>query len=254
MTLTRKERRTLPRVEIDLADDVTCLLVEDDHCLRELVTNYLEDHGVRVICASRPREVAPLLACNQADLIVLDLGLGRERGFDLLRELHARFNIPVIITTGLLLDEIDRVVGLELGADDYLSKPFSLRELLARIRAILRSREARLTKRRRESEIGCRLCFGGWRLERRTCRLTNPRGEPVALTKGQYGLLMAFLDAPERPLSRKYLLQATRVHKDAFDRSIDTQVTRLRRKLEDPSIISAKRGVGYVFTLPVKSS
>jgi two-component system OmpR family response regulator len=253
MILTSKERRTLPRVETGLVRDVTCLLVEDDHSLRDLVTNYLEDHGVRVICASRPRELEPLVARNRPDLIVLDLGLGGECGFDLLRELRARCNIPVIITTGRLLDEIDRVVGLELGADDYITKPFSLRELLARIRAILRGREARLTKRRRASERGCCLCFGGWRLERRTRRLTNPRGDPVTLAKGLCVPLLVFLDAPERPLSRKYLLQATRVHQDAFNRSIDTQVTRLRRKLEDPSIIRPERGVGYIFTLPVKT-
>ncbi|MCA6110879.1 response regulator [Bradyrhizobium cenepequi] len=253
MISTSKERRTLHRV----ADDVTCLLVEDDYHLRSLVKNYLEDYGVRVICASRLREVTLLLAYNQPNLIVLDLELGQECGLDLLRELRARSSIPVIITTGRLRDEIDRVVGLELGADDYITKPFSLRELLARIRAILRGRATRLTKRQRGSERGC-FCFGGWRLERRTRRLTNPRGEPVALTKGQYALLMAFLDAPQRPLSREYLLQATRVHEDVFHRSIDMHVVRLRRKLEDgsgaSSIIRTERDVGYVFTLPVKTS
>jgi two-component system, OmpR family, response regulator len=255
MAATGKECRTLPQVEIEPADHVTCLIVEDDDCLRDLVRNYLEDHGVRVICASHPREVAPLLACNQPDLIVLDLWFGQECGLDLLRELR---DIPVIITTGRLRDEIDRVVGLELGADDYITKPFGFRELLARIRAVLRGREPRLTKRKQESETGCHLCFGGWKLERRTRRLTDPGGEPVALTKGQYELLMAFLDAPQRPLSRKHLLHATRVHADVFTRSIDTQVTRLRRKLDvgssGPSIIRAERGVGYVFTLPVRSS
>ncbi|UQD68815.1 response regulator [Bradyrhizobium japonicum] len=235
----------------------TCLLVEDDDALRLLVANYLEENDVRVVCASRLCDVAPLLARNHPDLIVLDLRLGREDGLDLLRELRARSHIPVIITTGHRPDEIDRIVGLELGADDYITKPFSLRELLARIRTILRRRDAEPTKRQRESERGS-LRFGGWRLERRTRRLTNPRGEPVALTKGQYALLTAFLDAPQRPLSREYLLQATRVHEDVFDRSIDMQVMRLRRKLEDsgrsPSIIRAERGVGYVFTLPVATS
>jgi two-component system OmpR family response regulator len=185
------------------------------------------------------------------------LWFGRECGLDLLRELRTQSNTPIIITTGRLRDEIDRVVGLELGADDYITKPFGFRELLARIRAVLRGREPRLTKRKRENNTG-RLCFGGWQLERRTRRLTDPRGEPVALTKGQYELLMAFLDAPQRPLSRKYLLHATHIHADVFARSIDTQVTRLRRKLEDgssgPSIIRAERRVGYVFTLPVKNS
>ncbi|ODM77414.1 DNA-binding response regulator [Bradyrhizobium elkanii] len=240
-----------------MAADVTCLLVEDDYDLRNLMKNYLEEYGIRVICASRPREVAPLLASNQPDLILLDLQLGQECGLDLLRELRALSSIPIIIITGRLRDEADRVVGLELGADDYINKPFSLRELLARIRAILRGREAGSTKRRSRNETG-HLCFGGWRLERRTRRLTNPRGDPVSLTKGEYALLMAFLDAPLRPLSREYLLQATRVHEYAFIRSIDMQVMRLRRKLGDTehshSIIRAERGVGYVFTLSVQAS
>ncbi|MGY4254880.1 DNA-binding response OmpR family regulator [Bradyrhizobium sp. USDA 4516] len=237
--------------------DVTCLLVDDDHDLRNLMTNYLGEYGVRVVCASRPREVAPLLVRIQPDLILLDLQLGQECGLDLLRELRALSSIPIIIITGRLRDEADRVVGLELGADDYINKPFSLRELLARIRAVLRGREAGLTKRRSRNEAG-HLCFGGWRLERRTRRLTNPRGDPVALTKGEYALLRAFLEAPQRPLSREYLLQATRVHDHAFVRSIDMQVMRLRRKLGDAehgrSIIRAERGVGYVFTLSVEAS
>jgi two-component system, OmpR family, response regulator len=235
----------------------TCLLVEDDDDVRLMVANYLEEHDVHVICASRMCDVASLLARNHPDLIVLDLRLGRRDGLDLLRELRVRSDIPVIITTGHFRGEIDRIVGLELGADDYITKPFSLRELLARIRAILRRRDAGPTKPQRESERG-NLRFGGWRLERWTRRLTDPRGEPVALTKGQYALLTAFLDAPQRPLTREYLLQATRVHEDAFDRSIDMQVMRLRRKLGDrggsPSIIRAERGVGYVFTLPVETS
>jgi two-component system, OmpR family, response regulator len=235
----------------------TCLLVEDDGAIRLMVANYLEENDIRVICASRLCDVAPLLSRNQPDLIVLDLRLGREDGLDLLRELRARSDIPIIITTGHRLDEIDRIVGLELGADDYITKPFSLRELLARIRAILRRRDTGPTKPPRDSERGS-LRFGGWRLERRTRRLTNQRGEPVALTKGQYALLTAFLDAPQRPLSREYLLQATRIHEDVFDRSIDMQVMRLRRKLGDSggrsSIIRAERGVGYVFTLPVETA
>lgn len=235
----------------------TCLLVEDDDAVRLMVANYLEENDVHVICASRLCDVAPLLARNQPDLIVLDLHLGREDGLDLLRELRARSNMPVIIMTGHFRDEIDRIVGLELGADDYITKPFCLRELLARIRAILRRLDAGPSKPQRESERGS-LRFGGWRLERRARRLTNPRGEPVALTKGQYTLLTAFLDAPQRPLSREYLLQATRIHEDVFDRSIDMQVMRLRRKLGDSgdssSIIRSERGVGYVFTLPVETS
>ena len=158
------------------------------------------------------------------------------------------------ITTGHRRDEIDRVVGLELGADDYITKPFGLRELLARIRAVLRRREARQAPPR-DSETGrCR--FGGWQLDRRNRRLSDFNGVSVALTKGEYALLIAFLDAPQRPLSREHLLQATRMHEDIFDRSIDVQVLRLRRKLETdpnaPRVILTERGVGYVFALPVE--
>ena len=223
--------------------------------MRQLVTNYLEDHDLRVVSASRRDEVAGLLARSQPDLVVLDLRLGQEDGLDLLREIRAHSDVPVIITTGHRRDEIDRVVGLELGADDYITKPFGLRELLARIRAVLRRREAGPAAAQRDLEKGrCR--FGGWQLDRRSRRLANSQGEAVTLTKGEYALLIAFLDAPQRPLSREQLLQATRIHEDVFDRSIDVQVLRLRRKLETdptaPSVIRTERGVGYVFALPVE--
>jgi DNA-binding response OmpR family regulator len=231
------------------------LVVEDDMTMRHLVTNYLEEHDIRAISASGRGEAAGLLARGQPDLVVLDLRLGQDDGLDLLREIRAHSDLPVIIITGHRRDEIDRVVGLELGADDYITKPFGLRELLARIRAVLRRREAGQAATQRDAEKG-RWRFGNWQLDRRTRRLTNSRGEPVVLTKGEYALLIAFLDAPQRPLSREHLLQATRVHEDVFDRSIDVQVLRLRRKLETdpstPSIIRTERGVGYIFTLPVE--
>jgi two-component system OmpR family response regulator len=151
---------------------------------------------------------------GEPDLVILDQRLDQEDGLDLLREVRTRSDVPVIITTGDRRDEIDRVVGLELGADDYLTKPFSLRELLARIRAVLRRQEAGRAAFQREPEHGrCR--FAGWQLDRRIRRLIDPRGGQVALTKGEYALLTAFLDAPQRPLSREQLLQATRVHDPA---------------------------------------
>src|SRR5260370_1461003 len=210
----------------------TCLLVEDDRTMRHLVMNYLEEHGIRTISASGREEVAGLLAREEPSLVILDLRLGQEDGLDLLREIRSHSDIPVIITTGHRRDEIDRVVGLELGADDYITKPFGLRELLARIRAVLRRREAGQAAVQRDSERGrCR--FGGWQLDRRIRQLTDSSGIPVAPTKGEYALLIAFLDAPQRPLSREHLLQATRIHEDVFDRSIDVQVL---RKLEtDPN-------------------
>ncbi|WP_454625914.1 response regulator [Bradyrhizobium cenepequi] len=232
----------------------TCLVVEDDRTMRHLVMNYLEEHDIRALSASGRDEVTGLLVTREPNLVILDLRLGQEDGLDLLREIRSHSDVPVIITTGHRRDEIDRVVGLELGADDYITKPFGLRELLARIRAVLRRRETGQTAPR-DPEKG-RYRFGGWQLDRRSRRLSDPSGTQVALTKGEYALLVAFLDAPQRPLSREQLLQATRVHEDVFDRSIDVQVLRLRRKLEsDPStprVILTERGVGYVFALQVE--
>jgi DNA-binding response OmpR family regulator len=183
----------------------------------------------------------------------MDQQLGLNDGLDRLRSIRSKSDIPVIIT-GHSPDEIDRIISLELGADDYIVRP-SPRELLARTRAILRRREMARAARTRDSEGGG-YRFNGWRLERRGRSLVDPHEAPVWLSKGEYALLLAFLEAPERPLTREHLLQATRVHEDIFDRSIDVQILRLRRKLEvDPSaprVIQTERGVGYVFALPVE--
>jgi two-component system OmpR family response regulator len=233
---------------------IRLLVVDDDPTTRHIVVNYVEDHNMRAISASRREEMARLLAVAEPSLVILDLPLGEEDGLDLLRDIRSRSDVPVIIITGDRRDEIDRVVGLELGADDCITKPFGLRELLARVRAVLRRDAGRLAPPRDPARGRCR--FGGWQLDLRRRRLTNPDGAPVALTKGEYALLIAFLDAPQRPLSREHLSQATRMHEDVLDRSIDVQVLRLRRKLEtDPSVprlIQTERGVGYVFALPVE--
>ena len=231
------------------------IVVDDDPVMLHMVGDYLKEHNIRAVSASGRQEMVHHFAAGEPDLVILDLRLGQEDGFDLLRDIRSRSDVPIIITTGDRRDEIDRVVGLELGADDYITKPFSLRELLARIRAVLRRQEAGRAAPQRDPERG-RCKFGGWQLDRRTRRLTDSDGASVALTKGEYALLIAFLDAPQRPLSREHLLQATRVYEDIFDRSIDVQILRLRRKLEtDPSaprIIQTERGVGYVFALPVE--
>ena len=231
------------------------LAADNDLSMQHMIANYLEQHNMRVVSALQKQEVTRQFAAGEPDLLILDLRFGQEDGLDLLREIRAQSDVPVIIATGYRQDEIDRVVGLELGADDYLIKPFGLRELLARIRAVLRRRDSGRASAEREAQQGrCR--FGGWELDRRARRLTDLSGTPVALTKGEYALLAAFLDAPQRPLTREHLLQATRVHEDVFDRSIDVQILRLRRKLEadpsTPNIIRTERGVGYVFTLPVE--
>jgi two-component system, OmpR family, response regulator len=183
----------------------------------------------------------------------MDRQTDQNDGLDRLRSIRSRSDVPVIMT-GHRPDEADRVISLELGADDYVVKPFGLRELLARARAILRRRGMVCIARTNGSERG-RYRFGGWRLERRSRKLIGPNEKPVSLSKGEYALLVAFLETPQRPLSREHLLQATRVHQDVFERSIDVQVARLRRKLEGPNqapIIQTERGVGYFFALPVE--
>jgi two-component system OmpR family response regulator len=231
------------------------LIIDDDLSMQHMLRNYLEQHDMQVTAVSRRQEVMRLFAEREPNLVILDLRLGQEDGLDSLREIRSRSDVPVIITTGHRREEVDRVVGLELGADDYVTKPFGVRELLARIRAVLRRWETgRIVSHREVGHGRCR--FGDWQLDRSARRLTGPDGTLVALTKGEYALLTAFLDAPQRPLSREHLLQATRVHEDVFDRSIDVQILRLRRKLEtDPSaprIIQTERGVGYIFTPPVE--
>jgi DNA-binding response OmpR family regulator len=223
--------------------------------MRRMVASYFAEHGVSVAAATGRVELNRHLTENVPSLIILDLRLGREDGLDLLREIRSTTDVPVIITTGHRLEEIDRVVGLELGADDYVTKPFGLRELLARVRAVLRRQELNGLARVREPQRGG-YRFGGWQLDCLSHRLVSPDGAAVTLTKGEYALLVAFLEAPQRPLGREQLLQATRVQEDIFDRSIDVQVLRLRRKLETdastPRIIRTERGVGYVFAIPVE--
>lgn len=234
---------------------VSVLVVEDDPALQRMILNYFGENSIRTLLASNRQEMVDRLGGTEVNLVILDLRLGLEDGLDLLREVRLSSDVPVIIITGHRRDDIDRVVGLELGADDYLTKPFNLRELLARVRAVLRRFDAGRSVPARDPERG-RFRFSGWQLDRRMRQLTDPAGAAVALTKGEYAMLVAFLEAPQRPLSREHLLQATRVHEDVFDRSIDVQILRLRRKLErDPSaprVIQTERGVGYVFAVAVE--
>ena len=231
------------------------LVVDDDSSMQHMLASHLEQHNMLVTMATRKQDVLRLFASAEPSIVLLELRLGRDDGFDLLREIRTRSDMPIIIMTGYRRDEVDRVIGLELGADDYITKPFGLRELVARIRAVLRRREVGRIAAQRATEQA-RYRFGEWELDRRTRRLTDLTGSPIALSKGEYGLLVAFLDAPQRPLTRERLLHATRRHEDVFDRSIDVQILRLRRKLEqdpsNPRIIQTKRGVGYVFALPVE--
>jgi two-component system, OmpR family, response regulator len=216
-----RESRTLTRSLCDMDDALNSddssktyhvLIVDDDPATRRMVTSYFEEHDVSASSAADRQELNRLRAGREPSLIILDLRLGREDGLDLLREIRSSSDAPVIIITGHRLEEVDRVVGLELGADDYVTKPFGLRELLARVRAILWRHELRRVGRGREPQRGG-YKFGDWKLERDGRRLLNPEGSSVTLTKGEYALLVAFLEAPQRPLAREQLLQARSVQK-----------------------------------------
>jgi len=244
-----------PGMTDDKGDRARILVIDDDPAMRQMLTTYLEQNNLAVSSAQGRRDMSSHFMRREPDLVILDLHLGREEGLDLLREIRASSDVPVIIATGQRHEEVDRVLGLELGADDFVTKPFGLRELLARVRAVLRRR----SPARAGGSAGIdrrRFLFGGWQLDCTTRRLTGPDGSAVPLTKGEYALLIAFLEAPQRPLTRLHLLQATRVHEDVFDRSIDVQILRLRRKLETesgmPGIVQTVRGIGYMFALPVE--
>jgi DNA-binding response OmpR family regulator len=242
---------------METAAPTRVLVVDDDRALRSTLLDYFDGVGMHGIAAACSREVTREFAAREPDVVILDLQLGAEDGLDILRELRRRSDVPILIASGHRHEEADRVVGLELGADDFLTKPFGLRELTARIRAVLRRRVPVQPEPEPARGAGGCYRFAGWQLGRKSRRLLDPQGEQVALTKGEFALLVAFLEAPERPLSREHLLQATRVHEDIFDRSIDVQILRLRRKLDrgnDVSMIRTLRGVGYVFATAVEKS
>lgn len=233
------------------------LIIDDDLSIQNMLADYFKQHNILAVSAFGREEALRQFEAEEPDIVILDLLLAHEDGLDLLRDIRVHSNVPILITSGSRRDEIDRVVGLELGADDYITKPFGLRELVARVRAIMRRRDTERPSSSGDAERG-RYRFGDWTLDRRLRRLTNSKDELVNLTKGEYALLVTFLGAPQRVLSREYLLQATRIHGGVFDRSIDVQILRLRRKLEiDPSsprIIQTERGLGYKFALPVERS
>ena len=229
------------------------LIVDDDREIRDLTGRYLRKHGFRVESAADAKAMDRLLRDGRFDLIVLDLMLPGEDGLSICRRLRASTRIPILMLTAVA-EDTDRIIGLEIGADDYLTKPFNPRELLARIRAVLRRAEARGSA---TDAIDGVLAFSGWKLDPARRELRDPEGVLVELTAGEFGLLTALVERPRRVLSRDRLLDLTR-GRDAqpFDRSIDVQVSRLRRKIEadpkNPEMIKTVRAGGYIFTLPVE--
>jgi two-component system OmpR family response regulator len=232
------------------------LVVDDDPQIQSLLQDYLATHGLRVSVASSGKQMSQLLADEAIDLIVLDLRLAGEDGMAIVRSLRDQSAIPIVMLTGVS-DEADRVMGLELGADDYLTKPFSPRELLARMRTVLRRAKAAAAPGQEKERAIRAYRFAEFELNLRTRRLKKHDGHGIVLTNGEFNLLAALLAAPERILSRDQLLEASRVYdNEVYDRAIDIQVLRLRRKIEvDPSqprFIVTERGVGYIFSCRVE--
>jgi two-component system, OmpR family, response regulator len=231
------------------------LVVDDDESMRRLVDEYLVQNDFRVSGVAGGAELARALGGQVIDLVLLDLRLRGEDGMQLLRQMRAHSQIPVIILTGRA-EEADRVMGLELGADDYLTKPFSPRELLARIRTVLRRTHAGLEVH------GAPVCrayrIPGWELNLRTRRLTAADGAQVALSNGEFNLLAALLSTANRVVTRDQLIEMSRRYdNEVYDRAVDVQILRLRRKLErnpaEPQIIITERGAGYRIAVPVEA-
>ncbi len=229
------------------------LVVDDDREIRDLLGRFLAKHGYRVTAAKDGKEMRRALADWHIDLVVLDLMLPGEDGLSLCRDLRARSQVPVIMLT-MMGEETDRIIGLEMGADDYLPKPFNPRELLARMKAVLRRAQSApsMPVTRGRSTLG----FSGWRLDLGLRQLESPDGLIVDLSAGEFDLLVAFVEHPQRVLSRDQLLDLAHGRAEAlFDRSVDMQVSRLRHKIEtnpkEPELIKTVRGGGYLFTAVV---
>ena len=231
------------------------LAIDDDPILRNAIAEYLGKYEFRVTAVADGSAMQTVLANEVVDLVVLDLKLQTEDGMALARRLRDDSAIPIIMLTGRR-EEADRVMGLELGADDYVTKPFSPRELLARIRAVLRRRRPEIQQGRPEGIRAYR--FDGWEMNLNTRRLKNPDGNPVRLSNGEFSLLVVLLGAANRVLTRDQVLDMSRLHSDdVYNRSVNTQIMRLRRKLErdpaNPRYILTERGAGYVFNVKVET-
>jgi two-component system OmpR family response regulator len=234
-------------------------VVDDEPAIAELLGNYLTAHGFRASRLVSGSELMALMPRDPPALVLLDLGLPGEDGFAIARQLREHWRCGLVIVTGRG-DAVDKVVGLEVGADDYVTKPFDLRELLARVKAVLRRMEPPAAPQAppvaAPANTSERLRFAGYQLDLAARRLVDAAGREIALTGGEFDLLATFARHAGRVLSRDFLLEATRGREAApFDRTIDVQVGRLRRKIEadpeDPQIIKSIRGAGYVFVAPL---
>ena len=243
-------------IYFDSSRSAHVLAVDDDPAIRQLVFDYLTGNDLRVTTVASGSELTAVMERDTIDLVLLDLRLQGEDGMQITRRLRESSAIPIMMLTGRV-DEADRVMGLELGADDYLTKPFSSRELLARIRALLRRVKTRATVSDVIADVRA-YRFGEWELNLARRRLRAADGRSVGLTNNEFSLLAAFLSAPQRTLTRDQLLDLSRLHNaEVHERSIDVQILRLRRKIEvdpvDPQYIRTERGVGYSFAASVEA-
>ena len=237
-----------------MSSTVHIAVLDDEVEITRLLANYLQGHGYRVSQTHNGGALVRLMADDPPQLVLLDLGLPGEDGLAIARELRQRFRAGLVILTGRG-DAVDKVVGLEVGADDYVTKPFDLRELLARIKAVLR-RTLAAPAEPASTAASPRYRFAGWDLDTGSRRLVDAQGREVPLTAGEFDLLAVFATHPGRVLSRDFLLEQTRGREAApFDRTIDVQIGRLRKKVEvdvdDPRIIKSVRGAGYILVAPV---
>src|SRR5216683_18517 len=235
-------------------DTAHILIVDDQKDICELVQDYLSGEGYRVSTANDGSGMRRVMAQHAIDLVILDLMLPGEDGLTLARALRNESGVGIIILTGRG-ETVDRIIGLEMGADDYLPKPFHLRELLARVKAVQRRASTRTADRQAPPRSRAR--FAGWNLDLASRELLSPAGEEVRLTTGEFDLLTAFVNNANQVLTRDRLLDIARNREAGpFDRTIDVQVGRLRRKLEDdpqkPTMIKTVRGSGYIFTPTVE--
>jgi DNA-binding response OmpR family regulator len=239
--------------------EMTCshlLVVDDDLDICNQLSDYLGRNDFHVTAVNTAKQMIDFIAREAVDLLLLEPRLRGEDGLRLTRTVRESSSMPIVVVSGRD-DVADRVLGLELGADDYVTKPFSLRELLARIRAVLRRCNVDVVGPARDDTLRA-YRFAGWELNVRLYRLHSPDGNRVEISRGEIGLLRALLSSPQRILTREQLLELTRIDSaEVYDRSIDTQILRLRRKIEadpaKPRFIRTERGAGYYFDAPVSA-
>ena len=238
-----------------VGDEQHILVVDDEPEICRLVSGYLTKEGYRVDMVANGAAMREVLAAQAVDLVILDLGLPGEEGLELARALRAESDIGIIILTGRV-EVVDRVIGLEIGADDYLTKPVLLRELLARVRSVLRRQGAELARRGAKTPRTARFA-AGWSLDFNARELTAADGGTVPLTTAEFRLLTAFVTSPQQALDRDHLLGLVAEREwTPYDRSVDVLIGKLRQKIEPdpktPSLIKTERGIGYIFSVPVE--